>query len=222
MREFDKEVGIKLLTSTPNYAQANGQVEVANKLVIGFKKITWGKKPENWHNTLDQILWACRTSPNEATNTTPFRLSYGHDVVLAVEIYLQSTIVQRQSEIPYESYWNTMLDELVDLDGERFNALEILRRKKERVAKAYNRRVRVKTFLTRDLVWKVILPMDRKDKTLGKWSPNWEGSFQIIQAFSNNAYEIEELAEDQRLLRMNGKYLKRYKPMLHESKILTE
>lgn len=87
-----------------------------------------------------------------------------------------------------------ILDELVDLDEERLNALEILRRQKERVAKAYNKRVRVKTFSTRDFVCKVILPMDQKDKTLGKWYHNWKGTFQIVQAFSNNAYEIEELA----------------------------
>ena len=70
-----------------------------------------------------------------------------------------------------------------------------------------------------DLVWKVILPMDRKDRTMGKWSRKWEGPFRIIQTFSGGAYEIEELGEDQRLLRVNGKYLKRYRPTLQEVKI---
>ena len=64
--------------------------------------------------------------------------------------------------------------------------------------------------------------MDRKNKLLGKWSPHWEGPFQIIQVFTNNTYEIQELAEDQRVLKINGKYLKRYKPMLQELKITTE
>lgn len=66
------------------------------------------------------------------------------------------------------------------------------------------------------------LPMDRRERTLGKWSPNWEGSFQVIQAFSNNAYEIEELVVDKRILRINGKYLKRYKSMLQEFRITKE
>lgn len=34
MVEFTLESGIKLLTSTPYYAQANGQVETANKVII--------------------------------------------------------------------------------------------------------------------------------------------------------------------------------------------
>lgn len=58
--------------------------------------------------------------------------------------------------------------------------------------------------------------MDRKDKTLGKWSPNWDEIFRIIQVFSNNAYEIEEITLDRRILRVNGIYLKRYKPTLQE------
>ena len=64
--------------------------------------------------------------------------------------------------------------------------------------------------------------MDRKKKLLGKWSPHWEEPFRIIQTFSNNAYKIEELAEDIRILKINGKYLKMYKPMLNELKIITE
>ncbi|XP_050889047.1 uncharacterized protein LOC127094231 [Lathyrus oleraceus] len=118
------------------------------------------KKPKNWHKTLDQAFWACRTSPKEATNTTPFQLTFGHDVVLPVEIYLQSMRIQRQGEIPSDLYWEMMVNELVDLDEERLHALEVLRRHKERVARAYNKRVKGKTFTMNDLVWKVTLPMD--------------------------------------------------------------
>ena len=65
-----------------------------------------------------------------------------------------------------------MLDELINLDEERLNALELLRRQKRRVEKAYNKKVKIKTFSIGDLVWEVIIPMDRKDGTLSKWSPN--------------------------------------------------
>lgn len=112
-----------------------------------------------------------------------------------------------------------MFDELVDLDEERLAAVEMLARQKERVAKVYNRKVREKTFIVNDYVWKVILPMDRRlTKFLGKWSSKWEGPFQVIRAFTNNAYEIKEVGMDQRVLRLNGKYLKKYKPMLKRSK----
>jgi len=115
-----------------------------------------------------------------------------------------------------------MLDELVDLDEERMNALNVLVRQKERVSKAYNKKVKFKSFLPDDLVWKVILPMDRKDKALGKWSPNWEGPFKILRVFSNNAYEIEEIGLEGRIFKINGKYLKKYKPILQEIRLTEE
>ncbi|XP_050897077.1 uncharacterized protein LOC127103879 [Lathyrus oleraceus] len=141
--------------------------------------------------------------------------------ILPVKVYLQSVRIQRQGEIPSDLYWEMMINELVDLDEERLHALEVLRRQKERVAREYNKRVKGKTFTMNDLVWKVILLMDRKNKALGKWSPHWEGPFRILKAFSNNAYKIEELAEDQRILKANGKYLKKYKPFMHEVRIIT-
>ena len=91
MQDFAVEIGFKLNNSTPYYAQANGQVEAANKVLINLIKKHVAKKPKNWHKTLNQILWACRTSPKEATGITPFRLAYGHDAVLLSEICLQST-----------------------------------------------------------------------------------------------------------------------------------
>src|SRR6266487_2306422 len=214
MQEFANQTGFRLLTSTPYYAQANGQVEAANKILIGLIKKHIAQKPRNWNNTLDQVLWACRNSPKESTNTTPFRLTYGHDAVLPVEIHLQSIRIQRQMEIPNDHYWNMMLDELVDLDEERIRALERLTQQKEKIAKVYNEKVKSKTFNIGDLVWKTILPMDRKDRILGKWSPNWEGPFKISQIYSNGAYEIEELTSERRILNINGKYLKKYKPTL--------
>lgn len=55
MQEFSSEVGIKLLTSTPCYAQENGQVKVVNKVIIGLIKNHVGKNPKKWHKTLDQV-----------------------------------------------------------------------------------------------------------------------------------------------------------------------
>jgi len=57
---------------------------------------------------------------------------------------------------------------------------------------------------------------------LGKWSPNWEGLFKVIQVFSNGAYAIEVLTSYNRIFRINGKYLKKYKPILQEVKIIQE
>ncbi|XP_057452107.1 uncharacterized protein LOC130743909 [Lotus japonicus] len=112
-----------------------------------------------------------------------------------------------------------MLDELVNLDEERVLALDVLTRQKDRIAKAYNKKVKNQSFVTGDYVWKVILPMDKKDRAYGKWAPSWEGPFEVEKALSNNAYVIKELSGQRQFVTINGKYLKAYKPMLHEVKI---
>jgi len=46
--------------------------EAANKIIINLIKKHVGHKQKNWHKTLDQVIWACRTSSKESTNSTPF------------------------------------------------------------------------------------------------------------------------------------------------------
>jgi len=89
MVKFDEDTGYILLTSTPYYAQVNDQVEAGNKNIISIIKRKTKRKPKNWHKVLGEALWACRTSLKESTNTTPFRLTFGHDAVLPVKICLQ-------------------------------------------------------------------------------------------------------------------------------------
>lgn len=72
MVEFASKIWFKLLSLTPYYAQANGQVEAVNKLMIGLIKDHVGQKPRNWHKNLNQVLWACLNSPKESTKSTPF------------------------------------------------------------------------------------------------------------------------------------------------------
>ncbi|KAL1318352.1 hypothetical protein AAHE18_15G200100 [Arachis hypogaea] len=217
--EYAKSRDIKMLSSTPYYAQANGQVEAANKILIALIKKHIGRQPRNWHQTISQVLWAYRNSPRGSTGTTPYKLVYGHDAVLPIDINLQSIRVARQDEMPVVDYWNSLYDELNELDDERLRALERVIRQKEIMSKSYNRRVKAKTFAVGDLVWKTILPIERKSKTYGKWSPTWEGPYVVDKVYPGNAYKIIEIGSGKRIPSINGKYLKVYRPGIHEINI---
>nr|KYP68997.1 Transposon Ty3-I Gag-Pol polyprotein [Cajanus cajan] len=148
-----------------------------------------------------------------ATQTTPYKLVYGHEAILPIDINLQSIHVQRQNELPVEDYWNLMYDELIRLDDERMTAIQNVIHQKEKIARVYNKKVKSKQFLSGDLVLKVILPMDQKSRDRGKWTYNWEGPFIIERIYSNNAYLIKELNSRNASKVINGKYLKKF----HES-----
>jgi hypothetical protein len=47
----------------------------------------------NWHKELPSVLWALRTNVNRATRDTPFNLVRGAEIVLRLEIYLESARV---------------------------------------------------------------------------------------------------------------------------------
>ncbi|GKV13619.1 hypothetical protein SLEP1_g24610 [Rubroshorea leprosula] len=174
---FAKEMGLRLLNSTPHYAQANGQAEASNKVVINLLEKMVDDNPRRWHELLSKILWAYRTSQRSSTKMTPFALTYGHDVVLPMEITARSLRVMIQHNLQSGEYDEAMMLELEDLEDSRLTALDRLQAQKLKVAKSYNKRVKGKNLVVGDLVWKAILPLGKKDHRFGKWSPNWEGPF---------------------------------------------
>jgi transposase InsO family protein len=90
VREFTESLKIKLLSSSPYYAQANGQAESSNKTLIKLIKKKIEENPKRWHEVLSEVLWAHRISKHSATNVTPFELVYGQEVVLPVEVNLDA------------------------------------------------------------------------------------------------------------------------------------
>jgi ribonuclease HI len=171
-REFAESMGIKLLNSSPYYAQANGQAEASNKIMI---KIIQKKN--------DQKPW---------------------------EMQSDSRRVVLQKDLSSKVYSDLMMDELEDLHTIRLRALENIEKNKMRVAKYYNKKVKVKQFAEEDLVWKVLLPIGTKYSTFGKWSPNWEGAFRVVRCTPGNVYILKTLLGEEFTAVINGRYLKKY------------
>ena len=65
MTYFTKDYGIQLIISTPFYAQANGQVEASNKVLISILEKKLEDNPRDWHIILFKTLWAYRTSKRD-------------------------------------------------------------------------------------------------------------------------------------------------------------
>jgi hypothetical protein len=107
-----------------------------------------------------------------------------------------------------------MMDELEDLHMIRLRALENIEKKKMRVAKYYNKRVKVRQFAEGDLVWKALLPIGTKYSTFGKWFPNWEGPFRVVRCTPGNAYILKTLLGEESPAAINGRYLKKYYPSI--------
>jgi 6-pyruvoyl-tetrahydropterin synthase len=191
-REFAESLKIKLLNSSPYYAQANGQAEANNKVLIKIIKKRIKDNLRKWHEKLSEALWAHRTSRHRATKVTPFELVYGQEVVLPVEVSLQNLRITEQDYLLAKEYTKLMMEKVDEAPESRLKALEEIE-KKVKIAKAYNKRVVKKSFQVGDLVWKTILPLGTQSGKFGKWSSSWEGPFRVIRVVPDNAYFVENL-----------------------------
>ncbi|QHN81492.1 Gypsy retrotransposon integrase-like protein [Arachis hypogaea] len=72
--------------SSVEHPQSNGQVEAANKVIIHDLKKRLDQKKSSWAGELALVLWSYRMTPQSSTRETPFRLIYGVDAVILVEI----------------------------------------------------------------------------------------------------------------------------------------
>jgi transposase InsO family protein len=76
-RKFAAGVGIKMIRSSPYYAQANGQAEASNQILIKLINRKIDEHPRRWHEVLSEALWAHHISCHGATKTLPYHLVYG-------------------------------------------------------------------------------------------------------------------------------------------------
>ncbi|CAN6691087.1 unnamed protein product [Malus baccata var. baccata] len=166
--------------------------------------------PEKWHEMLGNTLWAYRTSKRAGTGTTPYALTFGQDAVLPMEINVSSIRIQNQFGLHSAEYIEAMCQGIEDLDAARIEALNQIQEGKIVVARAYNKRVKLKSFKEGDLAWKTVLPLGAQLRGLGKWSPTWEGPFIISRVLNKGGYYLADLKGNEQKHPINVKFLKKY------------
>ncbi|XP_058101516.1 uncharacterized protein LOC131245815 [Magnolia sinica] len=151
----------------------NGGVKAANKILIRIlEKMV--KTYRDWSEMLSYALWAYRTSVRSATGTTPYELAYEMEAVLPVEIEILSLRILLESEVEEGEWQQARYDQLHLADEKCMHALSHSQCYESRIAWAYNKRVRKRSFKVSDMVMKRILPPHLPDPR-GKFKPSWDG-----------------------------------------------
>jgi hypothetical protein len=89
-----------------------------------------------------------------------------------VEITLGAYRVARQNDLTVGEYHDLMMDNVDEVTDARLAAIKEIEKDKIAVTKAYNKKVKTKSFQIGDLVWMTVLPLKAKDRKFGKWSPS--------------------------------------------------
>ncbi|XP_015956824.1 uncharacterized protein LOC107481123 [Arachis duranensis] len=182
--EFLTGLGIKQRFSSVEHPQTNGQVESANKIILlGLKKRLDNKKGA-WADELASVLWSYRTTEQSSTKETPFRLTYGLDAVIPVEIGEPSPrLLLKGVE---EAVEKDLIDEAREMAHLAETAL------KQRMALRYNAKALKRKFEANDLILRrndIGLPTPGE----GKLAANWEGPYRVKEVIDKGAYKLEKL-----------------------------
>ncbi|KAK2997223.1 hypothetical protein RJ639_025262, partial [Escallonia herrerae] len=189
-RSFCEGLSICLRFTSVAHPQSNGQTENMNRSILQGLKRKLDDAKGAWVDELPKVLWAYRTTPHSVTGETPFLLCFGTEALLPVEVGLPTVRVLQFSEAENEENLRGNLDLLDDV---RAQALDRVISTKQRVARFYNRRVRMRIFRVGDLVLRK-LGVSNPKAAVGKLSPNWEGPYKISKVLRPGAYSLETLS----------------------------
>ncbi|KAK4389549.1 hypothetical protein Sango_2291900 [Sesamum angolense] len=191
------------------YAAANGLAEAFNKTLCNLLKKVVAKSKRDWHERIGEALWAYRTTVRTPTQATPYALVYGVEAVLPLEQQIPSLRIAIQEGLTEEENAQIRLEELEALDEKRLEAQQRLECYQARLSRAFNKKVRLRSFQVGDLVLAVRRPIITMHRTGNKFLPKWDGPYVVKEAYTNGAYKL--VAEDGlRIGPINGKFLKRY------------
>jgi hypothetical protein len=131
-----------------------------------------------------------------------------------MEVNLNAVRFAKQNDLIVGDYHNSMMDNIYEVIDKISMALGEIEKDKIMVTKAYNKKVKAKSFQVADLVWKTILPMRSRDRKFGKWSLRWEGPYKIKQVISSNAYMLRMLQGEDLPKALSGCFLKQDHPSM--------
>ena len=188
-RDFCSNLGIKNQFSSPGHPQANGQTEVTNWMLLKINKAKLDDAKGAWSEELPNVLWAYRTMARTSTGETPFRLTYGTEAVIPVEVGVTSIRRETFNEECNDDELRLNLD---CLDEVRDQASNKMTKYQLKMAEYYKKRVKLRRLDIGDLVLRKITKAI-KDPTQGKLGPTWERPYRVVHYSRQGSYHLETM-----------------------------
>ncbi|XP_057759413.1 uncharacterized protein LOC130979884 [Arachis stenosperma] len=186
---FLSNLNIKHHFSSVEHPQTNGLTETANKVILqALKKKVMLAKGE-WAELVPEILWGYNTTPQRSTNETPFKLIFGSDAMIPVEISQGSIRTNYFEDAANNQIRQVELDTLEEVRDEARIRSETMQ---QIIRNKYNKKFRPRTLQQRDLVLRCLEDV-QKPPGQGKLAINWEGPFRIAKVHGRGLYSLQTL-----------------------------
>ncbi|XP_075080602.1 uncharacterized protein LOC142166085 [Nicotiana tabacum] len=193
------------------YAAANRLAEAFNKILCNLLKKVVSKSKNDWHDRMEEALWAYRMTHCMPTQATPYSLIHGVEEILPLKRQKPSLRLAVREGLTEEENSCLRLEELESLDEKRQEAQQSLECYQARLSRAFNKKVRLRSFQVGDQVLVVRRPIITSRKLRGKFTLKWDGPYIVQESYSSGGYKLVD-ADDMRIGPIHGKFLKRYYP----------
>uniref|UniRef100_A0A2N9G172 Integrase catalytic domain-containing protein n=1 Tax=Fagus sylvatica TaxID=28930 RepID=A0A2N9G172_FAGSY len=180
-RELCGQLNIRNHYSSPRHPQANGQVEVTNRTLLKQIKTRLEGAKSMWVKEFPSVLWVYRTTIRTPTKETPFKLTFGTEAVIPVEIGLTTLRTTFHKEEENEGQLRLNLDLLDETWKKVARKIALYQGK---MAKYYNIK--------------------------GKLGLNWEGPYKVIKYYRRGTYHLEDRHGKKLPHPWNAEHLKKY------------
>ena len=184
----------------------NRQTKVTNRTLLKIIKARLDDAKGAWPKELPNVLWVYRTTTRTPTGETPFKLTYGTKAIIPIEV---GTTCIRREAFHEENNDDQLKVNLDCLDEVRDRASHRMTKYEQKIAKYYNKRVKLKLLDIRDLVLHKVTPVT-KDPAQGKLGPTWEGPYWVTHYSKQGSYHLETLDRKKLPQPWNIEHLKKY------------
>ncbi|XP_072076500.1 uncharacterized protein [Arachis hypogaea] len=149
LASFLQNFHVKHHFSSVEHPQTNGQAEVANRIILMALKKKLGEAKGQWADLVSEVLWSYNTTIHSATGETPFKLVYGAEAMIPVEIVTPTIRAEHYTQTSNDQARATELDTIEEV---RNSASLKQRALQQLTQRQYNRKVIPRAFQARDLV----------------------------------------------------------------------
>ena len=131
---------------------------MTNRTLLKIIKVKLDDAKGAWPKELPNVLWAYRTTTRTLTGETPFKLTYGTEAVISVEVGITST---RREMFREESNDDQLKVNLNCLDEIRDEGSSRMTKYQQKMAEYYNKRVKLRRIDIRNLVLCKVTPQPK-------------------------------------------------------------
>nr|XP_010319907.1 uncharacterized protein LOC104647044 [Solanum lycopersicum] len=149
-----------------------------------------------------------RTTVRISTGATPYLLVYGTEAVVPVEVEIPSLRIIQEAELSNAEWVSKQIDQLALIDEKIMVAVCHGQLYRQRMTRAFHKRVRARNFEVGQLVLKRIFP--HQDEYKGKFAPNWQGPYMVRKVLSGGALVLSEMDGTVWPKPINSDVVKRY------------